>query len=273
MIYQHLFADKVIYYLGTKEERGYSANHLMPAILAVSKLHRTGAIAALPIKRTLHVTKIWPLMRSPFKSAVRSLHIRAPHVSKQVKSLEIPLSKMAALSEVTISGFIDDWHLPRHELSVFRQRLKWAEERNRYQLWLWGWDGPQVSVVKAFLGNDWCAYLLRGHSALHARPNVKLFVEVERHLWNDMSPSKSLLTRVRDFLLFRSWRTPHHSVVGGGRFPGGEIVRDKHGRDTDLERIIGRMSLDDYVMRWRFNGEEFAVRQKQFPMSTESWGL
>lgn len=258
MVYRHLFVDKKIHYISARKRKREVPNLSMPAMLAVSKLIRAEVLQTFTFYVPVHislVSQLGPMTRSSIHRHVRSLRIRLTHHKFKFSSMEDVLAKMPALSEVTIYEDLPVWSINSPRLSVFKERLRLAHENRSlldFQLQRRKYEGPHRSIIAAFAYEPWCRHLLNGHSALHQRPQVKIYAEIERRLLNDAPRSdvvglaanaapRTLYQWLRDFV-FPPPPLPPPSA------PPARFVN-----------VVGRMSLEDWVMHWELDGEPFSL--------------
>ena len=166
--------------------------------------------------------------------------------------MERLLAQLPWLSEVTISDsalediyFFADNNL---RLSFFKKRLSLAQAGSPMLNTLPYYSDPDRSIIDAFKSesdrlNPWCEHVLRARSALHLRPRVKVYAEVERLLWND--PPES---RVRNCFAPRRVTTWCSEAYD---FPW-PAVKQNHRAQTLFDpshplivKVVGRMDLED----------------------------
>lgn len=256
MIFRHLFDDIKIYYLGARR-RNYCLPDLeMPAMLVVSKLHRAEVLEALTSCVPVHISQVAqfrPICKSPIKNRVRSIRIDMTHYAYKPDSMERVLAKMSALSEITICESLVRLFASDRDLSFFKDALKLAHENpslleSLCQMPRRNHEDPRRSIVRAFAHEPWSKHLLRGHSALHQRPQIKLYAEVKRCLWN-LSEGDAFEETLYGPLQALSHQQLQAWVQTWGNGPA---------NDPYFVDVVGRMSLDDWLMHWELDGKPFS---------------
>lgn len=264
-IYRHLFDDKKIYYLGARRPNHCLPDLEMPAMLVVSKLHRAEVLETLTSSVPVHISQVAqfrPICKSPIKNRVRSIRMDMTHYQYKADGMELVLAKMSGLSEVTICGFLRRRFASDKDLSFFKEDLKLAHENPSLLEWLCQMrrrdhEDPRGSIVKAFTHEPWSQHLLRGHSRLHQRPQIKLFAEVKWRLWN-LSEHEAF----EDALYGAPQRLSYHQLQAWEQTWGNGPANDPY-----FVNVLGRMCLDDWLMHWELNGKPFSkpLLQERFP--------